>query len=119
MTCAGPPGSSAFKDGASHLMSHTGKEVAPFLGREGLEGDTSARCHLLTQDHKGARARGLHRSQGPTQHGHFSTVKASSLTQPQHRGPFPFFFPPGMQPTGYLHKYVCNRHENIYFFLSY
>lgn len=29
------------------------------------------------------------------------------------------FFPPGTQPTGYLHKYVCNRRENIYFFLSY
>lgn len=32
MTCAGPPGSSAFKGGASPSMSHACKEVAPFLG---------------------------------------------------------------------------------------
>ena len=95
--------------------------------RSPLSWGASARCHLPTQDCRGcgqggpqgAQARGLHRSQGPPQHGHFFTVKASSLTQPQHRGPFPFFSPPGTQPTGYLHKYVCNRHENIYFFLSY
>lgn len=37
-----------------------------------------------------------------------SPMKAVSHAAPAQR-PNPFFFPPGTQPTGYLHKYVCNR----------
>lgn len=46
-------------------------------------------------------------------------LPTQTLQASTERAPFPFCFAPGTRPTGYLHKYVCNRHENRDFFWSY
>lgn len=66
---------------------------------------------------QGARLRGLHGSQGPSQHGHFSTVKASSLTQPQHRGPFPSFLLERSPQAIYINMFVTDAKIYTFFCL--
>lgn len=100
-------------------MSHPCSELTPFLGRDRGPGKvrSSQRVPRVPPGPQREWARGLPGSRDPA-HCHF--LHRSLVSSPtRHQGPFPFFFPPGTQPTGYLHKYVCNRQENIYFFLSY